>query len=223
MIDYSKIRLAVCLPTREQMHSRCAFSLYHMGIKLSNLGITHGLFLSPGTLIANQRHELVLAAKEWKATHILFIDSDIVFQSEHVVDLINFDEPIVGAAYSKRLEPIIPTAWHSIDNWGTYVRLEEQTESHIKVEAMGLGFCLIKTEVFDQVDLPWFNLSFHQGPGVKPHYSGEDIWFFRKCKEQNIPVWLDVKSSLEIGHLGVKEFRNADGIEVVLATSPAIE
>lgn len=223
MTDYSKIRLAVCVPTREQMHSRCTFSLYHMGIKLSKLGITHGLFLSPGTLIANQRHELVLAAREWQATHILFIDSDIVFQPDHVVDLIDFDEPIVGAAYSKRIEPIVTTAWHSIDNWDTHVRLEQQTMSHIRVEAMGLGFCLIDIRVFDQLELPWFNLSFHQAPGIKPHYSGEDIWFFRLCKQQSIPVWLDVKTSLEIGHLGVKEFRNADGIQVALATSPAIE
>jgi hypothetical protein len=205
------------------MHSRCAFSLYHLAIGLSKLGITHGLFLSPGTLIANQRHELVLAAQEWLATHVLFIDSDIVFDSQHVVDLIDFAEPIVGAAYSKRVDPIIPTAWHKIDNWDTYVKLEQQTASHIKVEAMGLGFCLIDVKVFDQIDLPWFNLSFHQGPGVKPHYSGEDIWFFRQCLAKEIPIWLDVKTSLEIGHLGVKVYQNVDGIQVTLANASAID
>jgi hypothetical protein len=209
----SLAKIAICMPTREQMHSRCAFSLYNLGKALSKAGIEHSLFLSPGTLIANQRHELVKAAQEWGATHVMFIDSDIVFKPSHVIELINFNEPIVGAAYSKRIEPVVATAWHSIDNWDSHVRLHEQTDSHIKVDAMALGFCLIKTEVFDQLDLPWFILGFHDG-----HYTGEDIEFFRNCKHNNIPVWLDVKISFEIGHLGLKEFKNANDIVVSLAT-----
>lgn len=213
MNDFSTARVAICIPTREQMHSRCAFSLYNLAQRLSELNIEHKLFLSPGTLIANQRHELVKASQEWHATHVMFIDSDIVFESEHVIDLLKFNELIVGAAYSKRIEPIVTTAWHKIDDWNSHVRLLEQTDSHIKVDAMALGFCLINTTVFDQVELPWFILGFHHG-----QYTGEDIEFFRKCKEQDIPIWLDVKTSLEIGHLGIKEFKNAGDIEVNLAT-----
>ena len=206
-------KIAICMPTREQMHSRCAFSLYNLGKALSKIGVEHSLFLSPGTLIANQRHELIIAAQEWGATHVMFIDSDIIFKPSHVIELLNFNEPVVGAAYSKRIEPVIPTAWHHIDNWDTYVRLHEQTDSHIQVEAMALGFCLIKIEVFDKLDLPWFILGFNNG-----QYTGEDIEFFRNCKNNNIPVWLDVKISFEIGHLGLKEFKNADDIVVSLAT-----
>jgi len=206
-------KIAICMPTREQMHSRCAFSLYNLGKALSKIGVEHSLFLSPGTLIANQRHELIIAAQEWGATHVMFIDSDIIFKPSHVIELLNFNEPVVGAAYSKRIEPVIPTAWHHIDNWDTYVRLHEQTDSHIQVEAMALGFCLIKIEVFDKLDLPWFILGFNNG-----QYTGEDIEFFRNCKNNNIPVWLDIKISFEIGHLGLKEFKNADDIVVSLAT-----
>jgi len=209
----NSVRLAVCIPTREQMHSRCAFSLYNLSKHLSESGIEHRLFLSPGTLIANQRHELVKCAKEWSATHVMFIDSDIVFEPTHVTDLIAHDELIVGAAYSKRVEPIVATAWHDIGDWSSHVRLLEQTHSHITVDAMALGFCLINISVFDKLDLPWFILGFSQG-----EYTGEDIEFFRKCKQAEIPVWLDVKTSLEVGHLGIKEFRNADGIEVGFAT-----
>lgn len=206
-------KIAICMPTREQMHSRCAFSLYNLGKALSKADIEHSLFLSPGTLIANQRHELVKAAQAWEATHVLFIDSDIVFRPNHVIDLLNFDESIVGAAYSKRIEPVVSTAWHKIEDWSTHVKLQEQTNSHIQVEAMALGFCLIELSVFDKLDLPWFILGFKDG-----QYTGEDIEFFRNCKNNNIPVWLDVKTSLEIGHLGVKEFKNVDDIVVSLAT-----
>lgn len=207
------VRLAICIPTREQMHSRCAFSLYNLAQFLSEQGIEHRLFLSPGTLIANQRHELVKCSQEWSATHVMFIDSDIVFEPQHVIDLLEFEELIVGAAYSKRIEPIVTTAWHEIGNWQTHVKLLEQTESHIRVEAMALGFCLIDISVFDYLELPWFILGFSDG-----EYTGEDIEFFRKCLAADIPVWLDIKTSLEIGHLGIKEFRNADDIEVGFAT-----
>jgi hypothetical protein len=206
-----KHKIAICIPTREQMHSRCAFSLYNLGKALSKAGIEHALFLSPGTLIANQRHELVVAAREWGATHVMFIDSDIIFKPSHVIELINFDEPVVGGAYSKRIEPVIATAWHSIDNWDTHVRLHEQTDSHIQVEAMALGFCLIKIQVFDNLELPWFILGFKDG-----QYTGEDIEFFRKCISTDI--WLDVQTTCELGHLGTKSYKVDDGIEVDLVT-----
>ena len=153
-MNTDSIRLAVCIPCRDMMHSACSYSLYNLAKVLTSIGIEHKLFLSPGTLIANQRHELVLSAREWNATHVLFIDSDIVFSPNHVLNLLDFDEEIVGAAYSKRVEPIVPTAWHKIDDWDSYIKVEEQTDSHIKVEAMALGFCLIKVQVFDKLDLP---------------------------------------------------------------------
>jgi hypothetical protein len=195
------------------MHSRCTYSLYELAKYLSENNITHKLLLSPGTLIANQRHELVLAAKEWRATHVMFIDSDIVFRPEHVHDLLKFNKAVVGAAYSKRIEPIIPTVWHKIDDWNSYVKFDELTESHIKVACMALGFCLIRTDVFSQINLPWFILGYNNGS-----YTGEDIEFFRKCGESNIPIWLDVKTSLEISHLGIKEFKIFDDIVVNIAT-----
>ena len=113
-MNYDEVRLAICVPTRDTIHSICTYSLYNLSQVLTRHDIDNKLFLSPGTLIANQRHELVLAAKEWGATHVMFIDSDIEFQPYHVLDLLDFDELIVGAAYSKRVEPFITTAWHKI-------------------------------------------------------------------------------------------------------------
>jgi hypothetical protein len=67
--------------------------------------------------------------------------------------------------------------------------------------------------VFSQINLPWFILGYNNGS-----YTGEDIEFFRKCGESNIPIWLDVKTSLEISHLGIKEFKIFDDIVVNIAT-----
>lgn len=207
----SEIRLAICIPTRDTMHSGCTYSLYNLAKVLNEYNIDNKLFLSPGTLIANQRHELVLAAKEWNATHVMFIDSDIEFSPENVIALIEFNELIVGAAYSKRVPPFITTAWHKIYDWNSHINIAKQTDSHILVECMALGFCLINMSVFDQLELPWFILGYDK---TVNQYTGEDIEFFRQCTENKIPIWLDIATTCELGHLGTHAFKVAGGIEV---------
>ena len=211
IVDYSNIKLAVCIPARDMMHTNTTYCLYNLADFLINNGIDNKLFISPGTLIVNQRHELVKSAQEWGATHVMFIDSDIEFEPHHVTNLLDFNEDIVGAAYSKRAPPFVATAWTEIDKWNTHVKPSEQTDSHIKVEAMGLGFCLIKISVFDKIKLPWFEIGFTNG-----QYTGEDIEFFRKCISTDI--WLDILTTCELGHLGTKSYKVDGGIEVGLET-----
>lgn len=198
-------RVAICIPARDQMHTATAFCLFNLAQFLNKQGIDSKLFISAGTLIANQRHELVMAAKEWQATHVMFIDSDITFESHHVTALLNHDEDIVAAAYSKRVAPFITTAWYHIDQWDTWVRCYDLEADLVQVDAIALGFCLIKTEVFDTLALPWFQLGFYNG-----QYTGEDIEFFRNVKSMDIPVWLDVNVTKELGHLGTLEFKVSD-------------
>jgi hypothetical protein len=196
-----QVRLAVCIPARDQMHTATSYDLWNLAQHLSARNIQSKLFISPGTLIANQRHELVLAAKEWGATHVMFIDSDMTFSASCVTALLEQDEEIVGAAYSKRVPPFITTAWYSIDNWDTWVRTNEVDEMLVQVDCMALGFCLIRVDVFDRIEQPWFQLGFYNG-----QYTGEDIEFFRKVKEANIPVWLDIEVTKALGHLGTHAF-----------------
>jgi hypothetical protein len=195
-------RVAVCIPARDQMHTATTYSLWNLCELLARIGVESRLFISAGTLICNQRHNLVESAKEWGATHVMFIDSDIEFEPYHVVDLLEFDQPIVGAAYSKRVEPLLPTAWYNIDDWDSWVKFDEVDETHIQVEAMALGFCLIRMDVFDIIPKPWFVLGYHEG-----QYTGEDIEFFRMCNEQGFKIWLDVQTSCEIGHIGSKSYK----------------
>ena len=54
-----KTKIAVCVPARDQMHTATSFALWYLCERLCKEGIENRLFVSPGTLIANQRHELV--------------------------------------------------------------------------------------------------------------------------------------------------------------------
>lgn len=196
------VRIAICIPARDQMHTATTFCLWNLAQHLDSENIKSSLFISPGTLIANQRHELVLSAMEWGATHVLFIDSDIEFTPHHVSALLSRNKKIVGAAYSKRVPPYITTAWSDIDNWNTWIKVSEYEDDLIKVDAMALGFCLIDISVFDEVRKPWFQLGYYNG-----EYTGEDIEFFRKVKDSQIEIWLDIAVTKELGHLGTYAFK----------------
>ena len=184
--DYSGIRLAVCIPARDQMHTVTTFCLYNLSNVLARLGIENKLFLSHGTLIINQRHELVKAAQEWEATHIMFIDSDMEFTPDCVIKLIDRDLPVVAAAYSKRVEPFVVT---------------EFDQDLITCEAVAMGFMLIDIAVFDELELPWFVIGWHD------QYTGEDIEFCRMLLDKGMEIYLDLSVTKQLGHLGTKNFK----------------
>lgn len=199
-VDNSNIRLAVCVPARDQMHTATSFCLYNLAQSLADAKIENKLFVSTGTLIVNQRHELVKAAQEWSATHVLFIDSDMEFTPDCVTTLLDRKLPVVAAAYSKRVEPFIATAWHEIGNWNSHVT--EFDDDVIECQAVATGFMLIDIAVFDQLPLPWFKLGWYNN-----QYVGEDIEFCRMLMQHNIPLHLDLSVSKQLGHIGSKSYK----------------
>lgn len=73
------------------------------------------------------------------ATHILFVDSDMQFEPQLVLDMIDFDEPLVGCLYPKRTLPI---AWVG----GAVVGDQIVKNGFLKVEGIGFGVTLISRE-----------------------------------------------------------------------------
>ena len=197
---YSDVKLAVCIPARDQMHTATSFCLYNLAQHLTESNINHRLFVSSGTLIVNQRHELVNAAREWSATHVMFIDSDIEFTPDCVLSLLDKQKKVVAAAYSKRAEPFVATAWHEIGNWNSHITDFEG--DLLQCDAIATGFMLIETSVFDVLPKPWFKLGWYNN-----QYVGEDIEFCRLLIEHNIPLFLDLQTSKKLGHLGIKSYK----------------
>lgn len=75
------------------------------------------------------------------STHLLFIDADMGFPPEMVIDMILFDEPIIGAIYPQRR---LPLSWAGS---GTGQPVTERRGNFMLVEGVGFGCTLIKREV----------------------------------------------------------------------------
>ena len=79
------------------------------------------------------------------ASHILFIDADMGFSPELVLDMLAFGEPLVGTIYPQRR---VPTSWAGS---GTGEAVTERRGGFMKVEGVGMGCTLIHRSVITRM------------------------------------------------------------------------
>ena len=78
-------------------------------------------------------------------SHILFIDADMGFSPQLVLDMMTFGEPLVGAIYPQRK---LPVSWAGS---GTGEAMAERRGDFMRVEGVGMGCCLIAREVITKM------------------------------------------------------------------------
>ena len=191
-------RVAICVPAQDT----CAVGFAHDLARLAGfMGSTRPdvmvmLFTSRGTIIPQQRTELVKFALQADATHILWLDSDMRFPKETMSRLLAHHESVVGCNYSTRRPPITPTAAHP-NNLHEFTTPE--TTGLVEVTRMGMGCMLVDMAVYKKMTAPWFALGYV--PSVND-FVGEDVFFCQKATLSGFPVLVDHDLSKEIVHLG---------------------
>lgn len=164
--------------------------------------------LRGGTLIDMARNQIVNGFLKSDCDTLIFIDADIAFDWEGMLRLLAFScrYPLVMGAYQKRSEPV---------EFPIRVDGPINKDGLLPVSGIGLGFCAIKRMVFEELDkhnpVTYDN---KDGGGLTQayfrsvqeggKYIGEDIYFFRKCKEAGIQPMLD--PHIELGHIGSKVY-----------------
>jgi len=73
--------------------------------------------------------------------YMLFIDADMAFPPEMVLDMLHLDEPIVGTIYPQRK---IPLSWAGSGEGGTHT---ERRANFMRCEGVGMGCTLIRRDV----------------------------------------------------------------------------
>lgn len=160
------------------------------------------LLTSMGTLIVNQRRDLAEQGLQAGATHVLYIDSDMRFPKDALDRLLAHDKPIVAANYATRRFPIHSVAFANDETFET-VTTEPDSTGLQSVAAVGMGMFLVKREVFEKLPAPWFMIGYQPKTGA---YSGEDIYFCRKARQQGFEVLIDHDLSKEIKHTGTLDY-----------------
>ena len=147
-----------------------------------------------------ERNELVKDSLDDKSiTHLLWLDSDCIMEdpkdpNEALRRLLSCNVPIVSGLYrAKKAKGSYPYAMWAKNPAGTYgyVDIPTWTGNYITVDAIGMGFCLCKREVFEKVPPPWFVWD-------KPTPSEDFAWCEKvRGAGYEIKVYTDVKLSHE--------------------------
>jgi hypothetical protein len=140
------------------------------------------------------RNKTVEKAKEIGASHIMFIDGDMLFTPSDVKTLLMHKKLIVGASYHMR-DADGYTVQLLKNN--SFVPFDGKFKGLFECGAVGTGFMLIDMHVFDKLHAPSFDTEF-----IGEDFCTEDVYFCKRAIMAGFKIWCD--SSLTIGHLGSK-------------------
>ena len=160
-------------------------------------GLVIDMILRRSCDIVSNRTWLVNEAIKNGGTHILFVDSDMIFPEDTIKRLLAHKKEIVGVKYKKREFPV---------KW-LYESLGEESESELfKVKHTGAGLLLIDLAIFTNpkfgIDIngkktAWFSFGRDSEGSL---VMGEDVWFSYVARDAGYDIWVD--PSIKIGHIG---------------------
>lgn len=157
------------------------------------------------SILSKNRLDAVKAAKQYHATHILFIDTDHTFPKDLVQRLARPGYAVNAVNCVTKQIPACPTARKksATDPKGEVVYSDVGDDSHEQVWRVGTGVMLIAMSVFDKIGMGVWDMKYL--PEVDT-YQGEDWSFCEACERAGIKIYVDHGLSREVGHVGNYEF-----------------
>ena len=198
------VRVAICVPVRDNVTAGFSYSLAMLMKKCGETNLKISLHYNIGSEVAMQRQQLVIEALETNPTHILWLDSDMKFPADILTRLLTHGKDIVACNYSTRVEPLYPVAFTSEGDLED--RLYNKTGIS-NVFAVGLGCMLVNTNVFKEIESPYFCVEWNED---YTNLVGEDIYFCKKLKDKGYDILIDNEASQMIAHIGTKNYKLED-------------
>ena len=202
-VQIDERRVAILTPACDMCNTSFAMSLAHM------IGHTHRAMLGGevdpfsvepycyGTsILPFSRQVLAKTALERGATHMLWIDSDMEFPADMLLRFMRHSEPIIGINAMSRRKPYRCTAQTAPAEPLTTTPDSTGLE---KVYRMGFGVVWIASEVFEKMELPWFDFEWLPEQSI---FRGEDFVFFGKAKALGYECYVDHDISKTVFHNG---------------------
>lgn len=186
------MKLLIAVPSLDFMHTEFVKSLTKLIVRLKNDGIDFDLDIASGTLVYVARDKLAKRAINEHFTHILWLDSDMVFTEDILSDLMFSGKPFVTGICHSRRKPFASCLFSSLN---PVERFEEYPAGVFEVQGCGLAAALTEVQILRDVVITHHGTAFCP----MPQY-GEDLAFCVRVHECGYHIFAD--SSVRLGHIG---------------------
>lgn len=144
---------------------------------------------------ARNRNMIIEQALIHECSHVLFIDDDMAPPADGLQKLLEHGKDIVTGLYLIGTYPHQPLIFDTVGEEGSLFSYLEENAPRLKsIKAAGMGFCLIKTNVFRQMEPPYFRLG-----ELDPEQWCDDIGFFHRADQIGIKAYCD--TDCLVGHI----------------------
>lgn len=188
--DYSDLEVVLALTTPGFVSSHVAAGLAYVFGTLLGKGISTQVMVSDIVDVASARRKLTDAALQTTATHIMWLDGDILVDASGVLHLLAQRQRVIGGIYRKRTFPHEPVVMDYAPHFrgnGFTPKWNFDLNGLTQVGGMGQGCLLVELDVYRE-------MSKHFGDDLWYVFEpdlGEDLWFFKRLAEMGIPAYLD--------------------------------
>lgn len=158
---------------------------------------------SPGSFDVGRNKVADFFLQRTEATHLLTLDTDMVFNPGHLDALVERDVSIASGAYFVNDKPPRPCFSRRDEN-GYFRAVKDWDEGElIEVDALGHGFCLIRRDVFTDIGEPdpfdrggpWYR---QDAVGASQQILEPDYAFCQRAQQAGHKVYVD--TNVFVGH-----------------------
>ena len=172
--------------------------------------------------ISLAREEIAKSFLNSDCTHLLMLDSDVVLQPDTLAKMLAVDAPVVVAKYAEKGK--MQASYHCYHHSQVPFRRDPPVEvrpgerrqlKDVDPMLFGLGCVLVKREVFEKLEEPYFKFTISKEEGDDYWLVSEDFFFALKCHHAGFrPVLCDDIEVLHLAIVGIKPGK-LEGVEWV--------
>jgi hypothetical protein len=196
-------------------------ALFKLGKQFVRNNIDHGILtLANESLISRGRSRIAnFFINNTEFEYLFFLDSDVGFEADDVLKLLNYNKEMVCGAYPMKT---IPLKWNF-----TLTQPQQREGDLVAIDKIGIGFSLIHRNVFIRIAKQYpelkyiptnestthnpteqeFNNSYHYFHEMRQGdiYLPEDLSFFTRARTVGMQAWMD--TSINLCHVGSHVFQ----------------
>ena len=186
------IRLLIAVPTTDYVHADFVKSLAKLQSELGRRHVAYDVEIQSGTLVYFARNRLANKAINENYTHVLWLDSDMVFSEQIVEDLMDVGKDMVCGAFVSRRPPYGPCIYTSIEK-NNIRQVKDFGLRPFRVDGCGFATVLTSVELLQAVTQKY-------GTCFQPtDYYGEDLAFCWRVKQLGRESWCE--PTVRVGHI----------------------